>query len=103
MDIPRSGKPKLRIASYSKAEMKEWEASLDDFELSQSDFMKETLKGKPAKIGMKAGTGKEMYWVGLVPYLPDYSDRCRHSTSLGVDKDADGNDEEDNDENDEDD
>ena len=29
MDIHRSGKPKLRIALYSKEEMNKWEASLD--------------------------------------------------------------------------
>ena len=80
MDMPRSGKPKLQITSHSKAEMNEWEASLDDFDQRQSNFTKETFKGKPSKNGMTAGTGKEMYWVGLVPYLSDYSDRCRHST-----------------------
>ena len=68
MVIPCSGKRKLRIAMYSKTEESEWEASLGVFESDQKEFMKETLKGKSGKIGMKAGTYKEMYWVGLVPY-----------------------------------
>ena len=64
--------------------MNEWEASLDDFDQRQSNFTKETFKGKPSKNGMTAGTGKEMYWVGIVQYDPDYSDRSRIATSLGV-------------------
>ena len=67
MVVPRSGKPKLRIDMYGKTEETEWEASPDVFEIDQIKFMKKTLKGKPGKIGMKAGTGKDMYWVGLVP------------------------------------
>ena len=38
---------------------------------------------------MKAGTGKEMYWVGLVPYYPDYVNRSRISESLDVERDVD--------------
>ena len=94
MVIPRSGKPKLQIATYSKAEQREWEASLDVFESDQKEFTKDTLKGKPGKIGTKAGTGKEMYWVGLVPHYPDYANRSRISESLDIESDADEYDEE---------
>ena len=51
------------------------------------------MKGKPSETGVTAGTGKEMYWVGIVPYDPDYSDRSRIATSLGVESDADNDDE----------
>ena len=102
MDMPRGAKPpKLRIASYSKDEINEWKSSIDIFEARQSEFMKDTLKGRPSKTGMTAGTGKEMYWVGLVPYIPDYSNCCRHFTSLGVEIDAGDNEEEDNNDNNE--
>ena len=53
------------------------------------------MKGKPSETGVTARTGKEMYWVGLVPYTPDYSDRSRIATSLGVESDAENDDEED--------
>ena len=89
MVIPCSGKPKLRIATYSKAEQREWEASLDVFESDQKEFTKDSLKVKSGKIGMTAGTGKEMHWVGLVPYYPDYPNRSRISESLDIECDAD--------------
>ena len=50
--------------------------------------MRKTLKSKPGNIGSKGGTGKEMYWVGLVPYRPDYADRSRISESLDVESNA---------------
>ena len=46
--------------------------------------MKRTLKSKPGKIGSKGETGKEMYWVGLVPFCPDYANRSRISDSLDI-------------------
>ena len=96
IDMPRGAKPpKLRIASFSKDEINEWESSLNVFEARQSEHMKDTLKGRPSKTGMTAGTSKEMYWVGLVPYTPDYSDRSRIATSLGVESDAENDDDED--------
>ena len=102
MDMPRSGKPpKLRIASYTKAEQDKWEASIDNFEQRQSNFMKQTLKGKPSKTWMTACSGKEMYWVGLAPYTPDYTNRRRHLILLGVETDAGDNDDEENNGNDE--
>ena len=84
MVIPRSGKPKLRIAMYSNSEQREWEISLDVFQMDQINFMKGTLKGKPGKIELKGGTGKGVYWVGLVPIYPDYADRSRISESLDI-------------------
>ena len=41
MEMPRAGKPpKLRIASYSKDELNDIEASINDFEAGQADYMK---------------------------------------------------------------
>ena len=103
MDMPRGAKPpKLRIASCSKDEINDWESSLNVFAVRQSEHMKDTLKGRPTTTGMTAGTGKSMYWVGLVPYNPDYSNRSRHATSLGVETDGDHSDDEQNNDNDDD-
>ena len=50
--------------------------------------MKRTLQSKPGKIGPKGGTGKEMYWVGLVPYRPNYANHSRISDSLDTESDV---------------
>ena len=94
MDMPRAGKPaKLRIAAYSKDELNDIEASTHAFAAGQAAHMKKTLKGKPSQTGVQSGTGKAMYWVGIVPYDPDYSARSRIATSLGVESDDDKDDE----------
>ena len=84
MDIPRSGKPKLRITTYTKSEQMQWEKSVDSFQKEQLDYIKTTLTGKPGKYGSKGGKGKEKYWVGLVPYRPDYTNCRRIADSLDV-------------------
>ena len=101
MDMPRGARPPtLRIASCSTDEINDWESSLNKFAVMQSKHMKDTLKGRPSTTGITAGTGKSMYWVGLVPYNPDYSNRSRHATSLEVETDGDHSDDEQNDDND---
>ena len=74
---------------YSNSEQREWEASLDVFQRDQINFMKGTLKGRPGKIGLKGGTGKEMYWVGVVSYRPEYADRSRMSGLLDIESNVD--------------
>ena len=88
MGIPRSGKPKLRIATYTKADKMQQEKSLEDFQKEQLEYIEKTLKGKPDKSGLKGGKGKEKYWVGLVPYRPAYANRRRISELLDTESDV---------------
>ena len=88
---PSYESPRIAIRNRAKdsdSEQREWERSLDVFQRDQINFMKRTLKSKPGIIGSKGGTGKEMYWVGLVPYRPDYANRSRISDLLDIESDV---------------
>ena len=79
--------PTLRIAEYTKDDKKRWEKSLDDWNKDMKALVCMMLK---TQRGSDVHRGKPTYWVGEVPYAPDYSGRIESLVTLPEEHPVDG-------------
>ena len=79
--------PTLRIAEYTKDDKKRWEKSLDDWNKDMKASVCMMLK---TPRGSDVHRGKPTYWVGEVPYTPDYSGQILTLVTLPEERPVDG-------------